>query len=147
MIRKINLKTESPSLLHVQKKSYVIEAELIGFPNLPPLKDTVLTIQNSNETFIGYFLNDAIVGAISYEIEENILHICRLFVDPDHFRKGIAESLLKYALETNTFHKAIVGTGAVNTPAIRLYEKLGFVIKEQMLIEEELFIIKMELNN
>ncbi|MED4532742.1 GNAT family N-acetyltransferase [Metabacillus fastidiosus] len=147
MIRKIDLYNEIYPLLELQKKSYAVEAQLINFPNLPPLKDNVLTLQNSGETFIGYFLNDELAGVISYENNQNILDICRLFVDPVHFRKGIAGALLNYIVKTAPFEKAVVATGSANIPAIHLYKKLGFIIKEQMFIENGLSIVKLELKN
>ncbi|MGG3891493.1 GNAT family N-acetyltransferase [Metabacillus fastidiosus] len=147
MIRKIDLHNEIYPLLELQKKSYAVEAQLINFPNLPPLKDNVLTLQNSGETFIGYFLNDELAGVLSYESNQNILDICRLFVDPVHFRKGIAGALLNYIVKTAPFEKAVVATGSANIPAIHLYKKLGFIIKEQMFIENGLSIVKLELKN
>jgi ribosomal protein S18 acetylase RimI-like enzyme len=48
-------------------------------------------------------------------------------VHPDHFRKGIATSLLKALEESEAAIRAmVVCTGADNTPAIQLYQRFGF---------------------
>jgi len=55
------------------------------------------------------------------------LEINSLTVDPSFFRRGIADKLIAYVLSTNIHEKAIVETAVVNEPAIKLYQKHGFV--------------------
>ena len=43
-------------VLEIQKAAYTIEAELIGTFNIPPLKDTLETLQASDETFYGWWI-------------------------------------------------------------------------------------------
>ncbi len=116
-------------LLAVQIPAYRIEAELIGFYDIPPLRDTVATLQASGETFFGYYLADELVGAISYKREGETVDIHRLIVSPAHFRKGIASALLRYLLEAEAEAGAtrfVVSTGDKNTPAKELYIRHGF---------------------
>ena len=55
------------------------------------------------------------------------LDIHRLIVHPNHFRRGIAQHLLEFVLKLELNAKSyIVQTGALNLPAIGLYQKLGF---------------------
>lgn len=66
-----------------------------------------------------------IVGFIAYEPQE----ITWLYVDPIHYKKGIASSLIKFALTKCTYPIEIqVLTG--NIPALKLYQKFGFKIIE-----------------
>lgn len=114
-------------LLSVQLPAYRIEAELIGFWDIPPLRDTTETMMESGETFVGYRIEGELAGFISYEDEGDALDICRMVVHPNYFRRGIAKSLVEYVLEGAGKHKRVkVSTGAGNKPAIALYRSFGF---------------------
>lgn len=111
----------------VFQRSYKIEAQLIGTLNFPPLLRSVSNIENSKTQFYGFIENECIAAIIEIVIKEQHLDINSLTVDPNYFRKGIADKLISFALETNDFSKAIVETAVVNLPAINLYKKHGFV--------------------
>jgi GNAT superfamily N-acetyltransferase len=99
MIRKLNLQheVEAQHLQDLQQKSYTVEARLIGYHDIPPLHDSLERLQQCTETFYGYFVKrQCLVGAISYKREGRVLDIHRLMVHPNHFRKGIAASLLQF---------------------------------------------------
>lgn len=114
-------------VLNVQIPSYKIEAEIIDFYEIPPLKDTVETLQQCGETFFGYFLSEELCGAISIKVEKDVIDIHRLIVHPKYFRKGIAKKLLDF-IEGNLegIKTILVSTGSKNTPAVNFYEKNGF---------------------
>jgi GNAT superfamily N-acetyltransferase len=111
-------------LFELQLASYRIEAELIQFFEIPPLKESFAEFQKCGETFIGYFERDELAGALSFTTDGDVLTICRMVVHPNHFRKGIAQKLLNF-LEENTRDFTIfkVSTGKDNTPATNLYLK------------------------
>ncbi|MFD0589011.1 GNAT family N-acetyltransferase [Paenibacillus sp. GCM10027627] len=117
----------------VQIPAYRVEAEMIGFADIPPLRDTPETISASGETFIGFMESGALAGFISYELEEGTVDICRMVVHPNYFRRGIAKRLLAYVLDYAAGDRAVsVSTGARNEPAKALYRGFGFVEKEQI---------------
>ena len=111
------------------QRSYKIEAELIGTLNFPPLSRTRNDIQSSQTHFYGLYIDDLLAGAIELVIINERLEINSLTVDPKHFRKGIADKLIRYALTNfiETASTAIVETAVVNEPAIKLYKKHDFV--------------------
>ncbi|MDD9272269.1 GNAT family N-acetyltransferase [Paenibacillus sp. GCM10023248] len=126
-------------LLALQLASYRVEAELIGFDDIPPLKDGIQSIREADETFYGYYVqeeNEAeegkLVGAISFSREGCVVTICRMMVHPNFFRRGIARALLEHILQEQEHAGAqlfIVSTGTANAPAIQLYENFGFAAK------------------
>jgi ribosomal protein S18 acetylase RimI-like enzyme len=129
MIKKLNIKdpTVAQKILEVQIPSYRVEAELIGFQGIPPLHDTVESLMQCNETFLGYFFKDKLAGIISYVKDGTTLDIHRLAVHPAYFRKGVASGLIAHLLERESgLEKAVVRTGAKNTPARNLYRRFGF---------------------
>ncbi|ANU27324.1 GNAT family N-acetyltransferase [Planococcus versutus] len=109
----------------IQQAAYRVEAELIGFYKIPQLAETIEEIQNSTETFLGYS-EEQLQGVISYKLEEDVVDIYRLVVDPIHFRKGVGKKLLNYLLKKQYACDFIVSTGSANKPAMALYKWFGF---------------------
>ncbi|URM34682.1 GNAT family N-acetyltransferase [Cytobacillus firmus] len=146
MIKEINIKdrTAAEQVLSVQLPAYKIEAEIIGCPDLPPLKDTAATLQITGETFFGYFIVEKLCGAISFKEKNDILDIHRLIVHPEHFRKGIAQKLLNFIERRQMIKKMVVTTGSKNTPAVAFYLKNGFREVEKIDINESLTISAFE---
>ncbi|MFD6439622.1 GNAT family N-acetyltransferase, partial [Peribacillus sp. NPDC060186] len=68
MIKKIQVLdyNYSQELFTLQRKAYLIEADIIEFTDIPPLLETYDQFINCNETFIGFFKADTLAGAISY---------------------------------------------------------------------------------
>ena len=129
MINKLdNLNEEvANQIFTVFQNSYKIEAQLIGTLNFPPLLRSAKDIENSKTLFYGFSENECLAGVIEIVIENKQLDINSLTVDPNYFKKGIANKLITYVLDKFYFSEAIVETAVVNTPAINLYKKHGFV--------------------
>lgn len=128
MIRRIDIKNEivASEILILQKKSYKIEADIIGYYQIPPMLESLGELVTSQEHFLVYEKFKKIVGMISYEIENQVLTICRLAVDPDHFREKIANQLLHEVLQVKDIISISVSTGLENKPAVEFYLKQGF---------------------
>ncbi|MFF3099807.1 GNAT family N-acetyltransferase [Viridibacillus arvi] len=124
-------------VLNIQIPSYKVEAEIIGFYEIPPLKDTVYTLQHCGETFFGYYENEELCGVISIKVDDDV-DIHRLIVHPNHFRKGIAQLLLNF-IETKFQIETIkVATGSKNIPAVSFYKKNGFRNIKEVIVNEQL---------
>ena len=105
---------------------------------IPPLKDTVYTLQHCGETFFGYYENEKLCGVISIKVGDDEVDIHRLIVHPNHFRKGIAQLLLNF-IETKFEVETIkVATGSKNTPAVSFYKKNGFQNIQEIIVNEQL---------
>ncbi|OBZ07675.1 MULTISPECIES: N-acetyltransferase [Bacillales] len=141
MIKEIDITNRAlaEKMLNIQIPAYKVEAALIDFDEIPPLKDTVDTLLACGETFYGYYIEDELCGAIAIKAEGSEIDIHRLLVHPDHFRKGIAQKLLRYVenLEGD-YHTLIVSTGSKNAPAIHLYTSNGFFETGVIEVEERL---------
>lgn len=125
-------------VLNIQIPSYKVEAEIIGSYEIPPLKDTVYTLQHCGETFYGYYENEELCGVISIQIDDDDVDIHRLIVHPNHFRKGIAQLLLNF-IETKFQIETIkVATGSKNIPAVSFYKKNGFQNIKEVIVNEQL---------
>ncbi|MDR7000721.1 GNAT family N-acetyltransferase [Neobacillus niacini] len=147
MIKKIEFQDNRliKELFELQRAAYLIEAEIINYYEIPPLKESFEELLESNEVFLGYFEGDELAGALSYEIKGNELKICRMIVHPEHFRKGVAQSLLSYLEEDkNEITIFKVSTGRENTPAKSLYVKNGFKLIQDIEVVPGLFISNFE---
>lgn len=140
----IRLPKNAEKLLEIQMPAYKVEAEIIGYDDIPPLKDTVNTLKQCGETFFGYYINEELCAAISLKVIDNEVDIHRLIVHPDHFRKGIAQKLLTFIERQFDKRIIIVATGSKNKPAITLYKKNGFRITKEVQVNEHLSLTYFE---
>jgi ribosomal protein S18 acetylase RimI-like enzyme len=113
-------------VLAVQRAAYAIEAELIGYPDLPPLHETLAALQATEEELWLCEEGDALVGVVGLEHGEDEMVIARLYVAPACFRRGVGSALVEHALAQAGGRSVRVGTGARNAPALALYERFGF---------------------
>lgn len=114
----------------LQHRAYRIEAALIGVADLPPLQDTIQSLQDCGETFLGYRDDDGdLVGAVSFERDKaGHYTICRLMVHPDRLRRGIGSVLLEHLLSEHPHSFPWTVTAEIrNLPALALYERFGFI--------------------
>jgi len=112
----------------VQRLAYAQEAALLRVKHFPPLDRTPEQIRLSEEFHLGALRDEAVVGALSFEQDENPgqILISSLVVHPEHQRQGIARALVSELLRMRERATIVVSTGANNGPAIALYRSLGF---------------------
>ncbi|MGG1314861.1 GNAT family N-acetyltransferase [Cohnella laeviribosi] len=116
-------------LWSLQQAAYRMELAAIGEAvELPPLKDTVASLQRSAETFWGCRSEDGeLIGAVAAEEEGGVVTVCRMMVHPEFFRQGIGSRLLDCVLNAYPEARRFEVTAEKrNAPAIALYGKLGF---------------------
>lgn len=111
----------------LQQAAYHIEGELIGYAALPPLLESLETLQQSGEQFLVFQEAEQFAGVLAYTRSNNALEICRMMVSPAYFRRGIAAKLLE-AIETieAEVNQIVVSTAAQNLPALALYHKYNY---------------------
>lgn len=114
-------------MLEVQHAAYAIEAQLIGYPQLPPAHETLASLQGCGEEVWLCEEDGELLGAVGLEhTSEDELLIARLFVAPSAFRRGVGTALVRHALAQARGRRVRVGTAAANLPALALYERFGF---------------------
>lgn len=132
-------------VLSIQTPAYQAEARLLKVPTLPPLQDTIESLQNCGETFYGYFINETLAGFISFKQEEHMIDIHRLAVNPAYFREGIGKSLLQFIENLHdSVSKIQVSTGTGNIPATTLYTRFGFREVKKIFVSEQLSLTVFE---
>lgn len=143
MIKRLDIKDTytTEQIVDLQKQAYILEAELIDFYDIPPLKDTIDTLKQCDEIFYGYYADDVLAGLISYKLEEEVLDIYRVAVRPEYFRRGIARQMIEFVGSINNgIKRIIVSTGLKNQPAVSLYLRLGFKKVREVEVTEDVYI-------
>ena len=138
-IEKINIKEAkiANEIIMLQKEAYKIEADLLNYYDLPPLKEKEVDLINSKEEFLVYKLDNKICGVISFEVTNEFIDICKLFISPNYINKGIGSKLLKRVegqFENVKLFK--VQTGLKNKPALNFYQKHNFKLVKVTRIED-----------
>ena len=140
MIKRLDNKNReiATEILSIQIPSYLVEAKIIDYYDLPPLKDTIDSLQLCQETFFAYYLQEELCGIISLKLDRTEVDLHRLIVHPEHFRKGIAQKLLDFVEMIEGVKSMRVTTGAKNKPAINFYSKNGFRKLQEVKVDEHL---------
>ena len=111
----------------LQRASYAVEAELIGFDGIPALHESLEELRDCGESFLGLDDETGLAGAVSWvRLQDGTLDICRLMVHPRAHRRGIATALLDALDRAEPAWRAVVSTGTANHPALGLYKRRGF---------------------
>jgi ribosomal protein S18 acetylase RimI-like enzyme len=114
-------------LRNLQRASYAVEAELIGFDGIPALHESAEELRGCGESFLGLDDDAGLAGAVSWtRLPDGALDICRLVVHPRAHHRGIATALLDALDRMEPAQRVLVSTGTANHPALRLYEQRGF---------------------
>jgi ribosomal protein S18 acetylase RimI-like enzyme len=127
-------------IVDLQQIAYAPEAELLGFPRLPPLMESVSNIIASDERFSGVRFRSGLAGMVATEGDVDPTRISRLCVAPQHARRGIATLLLRHVL-TEATRDISVSTARANWPAVALYTGLGSVVTESHVSPEGLPLV------
>ncbi|MFJ3980193.1 GNAT family N-acetyltransferase [Streptomyces sp. NPDC090021] len=140
-IRRLDLADDATAVAvhRIGRAAYAVEAELIGFDGIPALRESLAEMRAQALHWVGAVSGDGeLAGFLAWEEEPHDgtstgtgigtgVSIDRLCVAPAFFRRGVASLLLGHALaELFPGRPVRVTTGAANTPAVRLYEALGF---------------------
>ncbi|MCM3740686.1 GNAT family N-acetyltransferase [Oceanobacillus luteolus] len=146
MIKELDIRdrTISEEVLELQVASYKIEAEIINYLELPPLKETIDILEQCGETFYGYFYNDRLCGVLSIKEVNEVVDIHRLFVHPDYFGRGIAQKLFIFLEEKYLGITIKTATASKNIPAVKFYKKNGFKVTKEIIVNERLTLMEFE---
>lgn len=118
---------QARQMLEIQRNAYAVEAELLGFDEIPARYETIDVIQNLPGTSYGLYIEERLIGFVTIEASEKTVEITKLCIDPTYFRARLATTLLEHVLNIHKGQLVYVHTGKHNGPAKRLYTKLGFV--------------------
>ncbi|MDA8596181.1 GNAT family N-acetyltransferase [Flavobacteriaceae bacterium] len=109
--------------------SYPIEAELIGvdLKDFPPLSRKVIDFETCKNRFLVLRSTNELRACLEIKELDNGFRFQSFLVASKHLRKGYGSTLMQEGL--NLYKSPIfIETGALNSPAISLYNKYGFQV-------------------
>ena len=124
-------------LLRLQRAAYAVEAALLRDDRIPPLHEDADQLRTAGLQWLGVpgtshpgaaagHRPASLVAAVGWLVEDGVLDLHRLVVDPSCARRGLGRRLVQHLLDAHPDRPAVVSTGRGNAPARRLYEGLGF---------------------
>ena len=131
-------------VIEIQRASYRVEADLIGFEGIPPMHEDVGDLRSLDLQWLGSWESGLLVGVIGWSTISDSCEIDRLAVHPEHFRRGHGRALVSAVMNHPT---VTVSTGTNNAPARRLYESLGFVAVNEHKIGPGVTVTELRLAN
>ena len=136
---------QAERICRVLLASYAVEAALVGVEDFAPLRRGSREIRAATSTFYGGVTEGRLVAVAEIEeTGEGTANIAGFVVHPDVFRQGIGSQLLQHVLTTVEATRFSVSTAAVNGPAIALYEKHGFRLRDRWSTPDGIDMITLE---
>lgn len=110
-------------VVEIQRAAYEVEAELIGFNEIPQLHESIGDVRATDLQWIGSWEEGQLAGILAWSRVDDRCDIDRLAVHPNLARRGHGRELVS---SFDRRESITVSTGTLNLPAMRLYESLGF---------------------
>jgi ribosomal protein S18 acetylase RimI-like enzyme len=114
-------------IVALQRASYAVEAELIGFDGIPPLHEPADAVRVLDLTILAGVDGGELAGLLGYRRHREVVDVDRLAVHPTSFRQGVGRSLVnelhRREVTATSFE---VSTASANEPAISLYLQTGY---------------------
>jgi len=138
---------DASAILALQKVAYQSEARLYNDWSIPPLVQTLESLETEFEThtILKAVIGDRIVGSVRSRARDGECVIGRLIVDPRCQGQGIGSALLR-AIEANasSAKKYSLFTGSKSEANIRLYQRHGYSIVRTEVLSPAVLLVFLE---
>ena len=139
--------SDAEEILSLQKLAYRSEAEIYNDFNIPPLVQTLESIEKDfeNQYFLKTVMNGKIIGSVRAYTKEGTCYIGRLIVHPDFQNRGIGTDLMNEIERIfNTCRRFELFTGDKSERNLYLYQKLGYKIFKKAKITDQTMVVYLE---
>lgn len=121
--------TDLPEILRLQKECYLEEAEIYQDFSIPPLVQSLESIEKDfeDQVFLKSVISGKIVGSVRATIHNKTCEIGRLIVDKTARNQGLGKQLMK-AIESHSdsVERYELFTGHLSSRNLSFYKKLGY---------------------
>ncbi|MGY6650476.1 GNAT family N-acetyltransferase [Wenyingzhuangia sp. IMCC45574] len=140
-------KKDLKAILALQKACYMEEAVLYNDYTIPPLTDTLESIEQNykNEKILKIECDGKLVGSVRGILELNTCKIGRLIVHTNYRNKGLGTKLMnQIESEFDNVNRFELFTGHKSIRNLSLYKKLGYSEFRKQRISENLELVFLE---
>ena len=138
---------DAEEILSLQKLAYRSEAEIYNDFNIPPLLQTLESIEKDFEKqfFLKARADGKIIGSVRAYAKEGTCYIGRLIVHPDFQNQGIGRTLMNEIEKIfNHCERFELFTGDRSERNLYFYQKLGYRIYKKENITDQTKIVCLE---
>ena len=138
---------DAEEILALQKLAYRSEAEIYNDFNIPPLVQTLESIEKDfeNQFFLKARADGKIIGSVRAYAKEATCYIGRLIVHPDFQNQGIGTKLMSEIERIfNHCERFELFTGDRSERNLHLYQELGYKTFKTAKITDHTTIVYME---
>jgi ribosomal protein S18 acetylase RimI-like enzyme len=142
--------SDAGELLALQKLAYRSEAEIYNDFNIPPLVQTLESMEEDfkNQFFLKAVLDGRIIGSVRAYSKEGTCSIGRLVVHPDFQNRGIGTRLMDEIEKIFSGCKRFeLFTGDKSERNLRLYQKRGYRIFKTARVTDHTNVVFLEKNS
>jgi ribosomal protein S18 acetylase RimI-like enzyme len=139
--------SDAEEILILQKLAYRSEAEIYNDFNIPPLVQTLESIEKDfeNQYFLKAVMDGKIIGSVRAYTKEGTCYIGRLIVHPDFQNRGIGTDLMNEIERIfNTCRRFELFTGDKSERNLYFYQKLGYKIFKKAKITDQTMVVYLE---
>ena len=140
-------KGDLSEILDLQYLAYQSEARLFNNDDIPPLKQTLVDVENEYQRGIILKALDedkTIIGSVRAFCDNGTVYIGKLMVHPSKQGQGIGTQLLLEMEKQYPKQRYELFTSTRSEKNIALYKKLGYKIFDEQQVTEELRFVYME---
>ncbi|MDE6432690.1 MAG: GNAT family N-acetyltransferase [Lachnospiraceae bacterium] len=140
-------KGDLSEILDLQYLAYQSEARLFDNEDIPPLKQTLVDVENEYQRGIILKALDEdknIIGSVRAYCDNGTVYIGKLMVHPSKQGQGIGTQLLLEMEKQYPKQRYELFTSTRSEKNIALYKKLGYKIFDEEQVTEELRFVYME---
>jgi GNAT superfamily N-acetyltransferase len=138
---------DAETVLCIQKKAFLEQAEIYNDYQLPPLTQSLDSIEEEfkSKTFLKAVLNNQIIASTRFSVTDGYVDIDRLVVDPHYQNQGIGMLLLKEVERIALGATALrLFTGNKSKRNLHLYNKLGFCKVREDMTDQGITLVYLE---
>jgi ribosomal protein S18 acetylase RimI-like enzyme len=139
--------SDAEELLALQKLAYQSEAEIYNDYGIPPLVQTLESMQEDFEKslFLRAVVDGRIIGSVRANAKEGTCYIGRLIVHPDFQNRGIGTRLMNEIEKVfNSCKRFELFTGDKSERNLHLYQKCGYRIFKTAEITDRTSVVFLE---
>lgn len=139
--------TDAEEILKLQKTVYISEVKLHDDYSIPPVTQTLSEIKREfhTHTFLKVVREDKIIAAVKACEGNGTCYIGRLIVDKAFQNQGIGTMLLKKVEEGfDHLKRYVLYTDKKNERSIRFYNKLGYEIFREQILNPKTTLVYLE---